>query len=375
MNTTQEIVKVPFVDLKAQYLSIQQDIDGAIAKVIQETSFIGGKFVKDFEQQFAASYGIKHCISCGNGTDSLYILMKMLGIGEGDEVITAANSWISSSETITQAGARPVFADVHPAYYSIDESKLESRITSKTKAIIAVHLQGQMCDIETIKNICDKHGLLLIEDCAQSHFSEYKGKRAGFTGIAGSFSFYPGKNLGAYGDAGCIITNDDALAEKCRMYANHGALKKHQHQMEGINSRLDSIQAAILSAKLPHIMKWTEQRIKNAALYTKHLSGITGIELPAVRPNSKHTYHLYVIRTKQRDQLMQYLKEQEIETSIHYPTALPNLPAYKYLGHQPADFPIASALQQEILSLPMYPELTEEMIIYVARAMKTFFGK
>ncbi len=269
-------MKIPFVDLKAQYQSIKPEIDGAIAKVIEKTAFIGGSFVSDFESEFAAAYGIKHVIGCGNGTDSLFILMKMMGIGPGDEVITVANSWISSSETISQTGARPVFVDAEAEYYSMNENLLEQKITAKTKAVIAVHLQGQMCNIEVIKNICDRHKISLIEDCAQSHFSEFKGKRAGFFGHAGSISFYPGKNLGAYGDAGCIITNDDALAEKCRMYAHHGALKKHQHQIEGINSRLDGLQAAILSAKLPHLASWTEKRIQNAALYNKWLTGIPG---------------------------------------------------------------------------------------------------
>jgi dTDP-4-amino-4,6-dideoxygalactose transaminase len=366
---------VPFVDLSSQYQSIKEDIDKAIANVISDTAFVGGKYVKEFEQKFAVLYGAKHVIGCGNGTDSLYIIMKMLGIGECDEVITVANSWISSSETISQTGATPVFVDVHPTYYSMDESKLQSKITSRTKAIIPVHLQGQMCDIEAIKNICDRNSLYMIEDCAQSHFSEYKGKRAGLFGIAASFSFYPGKNLGAYGDAGCMITNDNALAEKCRMYANHGALKKHQHQIEGINSRLDGLQASILSAKLPHILRWTEQRIKNASLYNKYLNGIAEINLPAVRPDTKHTYHLYVIRTKQRHALAEHLSKQGIETAIHYPTALPNLPAYRYLNHTPADFPVASQLQDEILSLPMYPELTEDMIRYVADSINTFYNK
>ncbi|HSZ32103.1 MAG TPA: DegT/DnrJ/EryC1/StrS aminotransferase family protein, partial [Puia sp.] len=199
-------MRIPFVDLKAQYHSIKNEIDGAIASVIKDTAFIGGPFVKTFENDFAKAYGVKHVIACANGTDSLYILMKMLGIGKGDEVITVANSWISSSETITQTGAKPVFVDAHPQFYSMDETLLESKINSRTKAVIAVHLQGQVCEIEKIKTICDRHGIALIEDCAQSHFSEYKGKRAGLFGIAASFSFYPGKNLGAYGDAGCMIT-------------------------------------------------------------------------------------------------------------------------------------------------------------------------
>src|SRR4030095_16674034 len=300
-------MKVPFVDLHAQYQSIKQDIDAAIGNVISDTAFIGGKYVKTFEHQFATLYGVKHVIPCGNGTDSLYILMKMLGIGNGDEVITVANSWISSSETITQAGARPVFVDVHPRYFSMDETRLEAAITPKTKAVIAVHLQGQMCDITRVQEICEQHNIHLIEDCAQSHFSTLNGKRAGLFGIAGSFSFYPGKNLGAYGDAGCIITNDDQLAERCRMFANHGALKKHHHQIEGINSRLDGLQAAILSAKLPHILDWTRSRITNAALYEKHLQGIEETKTPMVRPNSEHTYHLYVILAERRDELMVHL--------------------------------------------------------------------
>jgi dTDP-4-amino-4,6-dideoxygalactose transaminase len=366
-------MKIPFVDLKAQYLSIKKDIDQAIGQVIEETSFIGGHFVKDFEQEFAALYGVKHVVGCANGTDALYILMKMLGIGPGDEVITVANSWISSSETITQAGARPVFTDVHPEYYSLDESQLEAKITPRTKALIAVHLQGQACAMDVIREICDRHRIYLIEDCAQAHFSEFKGKRTGLHGIAGSFSFYPGKNLGAYGDAGCLMTNDDALAEKCRMFANHGALKKPDHQIEGINSRLDTIQAAILRAKLPYILKWTGQRIYNASLYDKYLADISGIVLPAKRPETKHSYHLYMIRAEKRDGLMQFLKEKGIETAIHYPVALPNLPAYKYLGHSPSDFPVASRLQQQILSLPMYPELTEDNIAYITGQIKLFY--
>lgn len=366
-------MNVPFVDLKAQYLSIKQEMDAAISQVISETAFIGGKYVKQFETDFAALYGVQHVISCANGTDSLYILMKMLGIGTGDEVITAANSWISSSETISQTGARPVFCDVDPVYYSMDEKLLEALITPRTKAVIAVHLQGQMCAIDTIKAICDRKGIALIEDCAQSHFSEYKGVRAGLTGIAGSFSFYPGKNLGAYGDAGCIITNDDALAEKCRMYANHGALKKHQHQIEGINSRMDGLQAAILSVKLPHILDWTAKRIEKAALYNKHLAGIRQITVPAVRPDTRHTFHLYMIRTPKREALMQALKDAGVETAIHYPTALPNLPAYAYLNNPPGSFPVATALQSEILSLPLFPELTEAQIEHVAEVIRSFF--
>ena len=366
-------MNIPFVDLKSQYHSIKENIDTAINSVIEQTAFIGGHYVKEFEKKFAELYGVKHVISCANGTDSLYIIMKMLGIGKGDEVITVANSWISSAETIGQTGATPVFVDVHPNYMSIDDDAIEKVITPSTKAIILVHLQGQACDLDKIESICKKHRIHLIEDCAQSHFSEFNGRRAGTVGIAGSFSFYPGKNLGAYGDAGCIITNDDEMAARFRMYANHGALIKHQHEIEGINSRMDGLQAAILTAKLPYILQWTEQRIKNAAIYDKHLAGIGDIETPNVRPNSKHTYHLYVIKAKRRNELMAYLKDKGIETAIHYPTALPNLPAYGHLGSKPTDFPVATALQAQILSLPMYPELEEAQIKYIADTIRSFY--
>ena len=366
-------MKIPFVDLKAQYFSLKTEIDAAIQNVIENTAFIGGKPVSDFESSFAELYGVKHCVSVANGTDSLYILMKMLEIGVGDEVITVANSWISSSETISQTGAKPVFVDIDPLYSTIDEALLEQAITSNTKAIMPVHLYGQMCNMDVIMQIAQKFGIPVIEDCAQSHFSEFKGNRAGTIGIAGSFSFYPGKNLGAYGDAGCIITNDIDLAEKCKMYARHGALKKHEHRIEGINSRLDGLQAAVLSAKLPHILEWTSCRIKNAALYDRYLRGIRDISIPIVRKDSKHSYHLYVIRVKERDNLVQHLKDKGIETAIHYPKALPNLKAYEYLSYKTSDFPVSSEYQNSILSLPMYPELTEEEIKYVSQAIASFY--
>ena len=300
--------------------------------------------------------------------------MKMLGIGAGDEVITVANSWISSSETISQTGAKPVFVDIDPVYYTIDEAQLESAISSKTKCIIPVHIYGQMCDIEAIMKIADKYNLPVLEDCAQSHFSSQNGKRAGLFGIAGSFSFYPGKNLGAYGDAGCIITNDDDLAYKCRLYARHGALKKHQHEIEGINSRLDGMQAAILSAKLPYILNWTEMWIRNSALYMEALADIPQVILPVGRPDTVHTFHLFVIRCEQRDELSKFLNSNGIETAIHYPTALPNLKAYHYLGHSPGDFPVASGYQDRILSIPMFSELTSDQINYIASTIRRFYN-
>jgi dTDP-4-amino-4,6-dideoxygalactose transaminase len=366
-------MKIPFVDLKAQYLSIKTEIDTAIFNVINETAFIGGKYVQDFEQAFAEKYGIKHCISVANGTDSLYIIMKMLNIGNGDEVITVANSWISTSETISQTGAKPIFIDIDKDSYTIDVTLIESKINEKTKAIIPVHLYGQACDMDELLILAERYKIPIIEDCAQSHFSEYKNRKVGTFGIAGSFSFYPGKNLGAYGDAGCIITNNSELAEKCKMYARHGALKKHNHLIEGINSRLDGIQASILLAKLPYIQEWTKKRINNAKLYYEYLKTNNDIVLPSIKENTKHSFHLFVIRTDKRNELSKYLNENGIETAVHYPVALVNMPAYAYLGIQLSDYPNSMEYQHKILSLPMYPELTEEQIFYISEKINFFF--
>lgn len=368
-------MKIPFVDLKAQYQSIKPEIDNAIANVLAETSFIGGKHVEKFEKDFASLYGIKNCISVANGTDSLFIIMKVLGIGQGDEVITVANSWISSSETISLTGASPVFVDIDENYSSIDESLIEKYITSKTKAIMPVHLQGQVCEMDKIMGIAEKYNLHVIEDCAQSHFSEFRGKRVGTFGIAASFSFYPGKNLGAYGDAGCIITNDDEIARLCKMFARHGAIEKHNHLIEGMNSRLDGLQAAILNAKLPYIKQWTEKRIEVANKYSDQLAKISKIITPKVRSNSKHSFHLYVIRHEKRDELKSYLQECGIETAIHYPNILPNLKPYKLMGFSADDYPIASSFQGKILSLPIYPEMTDEQIHYVCDCISDFNSK
>jgi dTDP-4-amino-4,6-dideoxygalactose transaminase len=365
-------MNVPFVDLKIQYKSIKSEIDPAIQSVLDETAFIGGKYVEGFERAFAEKYGMKHCVSCANGTDAIYITLKALGIGPGHEVITAANSFIATSEAISQTGARPVFVDIED-YFHIDPSKIESRITKKTKAIIPVHLFGQPADVQAVRAICEKHRLHLVEDCAQSHFATFQGQKTGTFGIAGTFSFYPGKNLGAYGDGGAILSNDDDFARNARLFANHGSLRKYVHEIEGINSRLDSLQAVVLQAKLGHIDDWNGARNSHALRYNALLGGLDQVKCPRLRPDTFHIFHLYVIRAERRDDLAAFLKTKGIATGIHYPIALPLMPAYRYLGHRPSDFPVAYARQDEILSLPMYPELGDEQIAYVADAIREFY--
>ena len=366
---------IPFVDLKAQYLAYQGEIDGAITSVLHETAFIRGRFVADFEKAYREAYGVKHCISVANGTDAIFITLKMLGIGPGDEVITTANSWIASSETITQTGARPVFVDVEDDFYCLDPAKIEARITPRTKAILPVHLLGQPAAMERILAIARTHNLFVIEDCAQAHFATFGGQRVGTIGVAGTFSFYPGKNLGAYGDAGAVVTNDDALAEKVRMFANHGAdrVNKHEHVIEGVNSRLDGLQGAILSAKLPHIGAWTQRRQEIGARYDELLSPIAEIVIPRIRPDATHVYHVYNIRAQRRDELQSFLKTQGVETTRHYPTPLPFLKAYESHGYTQADFPVAARQSREILSIPIFPEMSAPQISYVADQIKAFY--
>ena len=368
---------IPFVDLKAQYRAHKTDIDAAIAAVIESTAFIRGKFVADFEKAYAEKYGVKHCVSCGNGTDAIFITLKMLGIGAGDEVITTSNSWIASSETISLTGARPVFVDVEDDCYDLDAAQVAAAITPRTKAILPVHLLGQPAQMDAIMETARQHGLPVVEDCAQAHFATFGGRLVGTFGIAGTFSFYPGKNLGAYGDAGAIITDDDALAEKVRMFANHGAdrVNKHEHLMEGVCSRLDGLQAAILSAKLPHLDAWTRSRQERAAKYDGLLGGIAEIITPKTRAGATHVFHNYVLRAQRRDELQNFLKENGVETTRHYPVPLPFLKAYAYLGHTPADFPVVARHSREIISLPVYPELTNEQQHYVTETIRRFYAR
>lgn len=362
-------MKVPFQDLQAQYQTIKADIDGAIGEVIQDSAFVRGNYVSKFEREYSSALGIEHCVSCGNGTDAIYIALRALGIGSGDEVITTALSWIATSETITQTGAKVVFVDVEPKYFTIDPEKIEEKISKKTRAIIPVHLYGQPANMDQIIEIAKRYRLLVIEDCAQAHFAKYNNRYVGTIGDVGTFSFYPGKNLGAYGDAGALVTDSQEVATRARMFANHGALEKNYHLIEGINSRLDGLQGAILSVKLRHIDQWTRERRSKAKLYDELLAEVADIVTPESRLGVEHVYHLYVIRTKNRTGLIEEFRRSDIDYGIHYPTALPFLPAYNYLGHQPNEFPVAYKYQREIISLPLYPELTTEMLEYVFRTV------
>jgi dTDP-4-amino-4,6-dideoxygalactose transaminase len=366
-------VNIKFVDLKEQYLSIKDEIDSAIHAVIDEMAFIRGSYIRAFEQEFADLHGAQHAIAVSNGTDAIYCSLKMLGIGPGDEVIVTSSSWIASSEVITECGATVVFADIEEDYFTIDPQDVQKKITDKTKAIIAVHLYGQPANLPELKAICDEHHLYLIEDCAQAHLASMDNKLVGNWGKCGTFSFYPGKNLGSFGDAGGVITNDSKFAEQIKIYSNHGAKVKPDHVMEGRNSRMDGLQAAILSAKIPYLNEWTNSRITNAAIYNEQLENISGIQTPKVRNGAKHVYHLYVIKAAKRDDLRTFLKENDIPTGMHYPVALPFLEAYRHLGHQPSDFPNTSNVQDKIISLPMYPELPEKHIDYICKKIKEFY--
>ena len=362
-------MKVPFVDLRAQYKSIAGDIDEAIAGVIGNTAFIGGKYVGLFEEAFASYCGTRYCIGVGNGTDALYIALRALGIGKGDDVITVANSFIATAEAITMTGARVVFLDCDPLTYNMDINKITHAITPRTKAIVPVHLYGQPADMLSLKKIADKHRLFIIEDAAQAHGAEINVRRVGTFGHAGCFSFYPGKNLGAYGDAGAIVTDNEELAVKCRMIANHGRISKYDHDFEGINSRLDGLQAAVLNVKLKHIDQWTEKRRAAASRYRDLLKDTTAVT-PIEASGMRHVYHLFVIRLSNREAVMAELKAQGIDTGVHYPIALPNLRAYRSLGYAPDDFPVATKYSGKILSLPMFPELGDDQIEYVCRHLK-----
>lgn len=360
-------MRVPFVDLKAQLDSIRPEIDAGIAEVLDTTAFIQGKQVREFEAAFADYLGATHAIGVGNGTDALYLALRASGIGPGDEVITAANTFIATTEAITGVGASIVLVDIDPESYTIDPALIEAAITPRTKAIIPVHLYGQPADMATIMEIANRHNLLVIEDACQAHGAWYEGRRAGTIGHVGCFSSYPGKNLGAYGDAGVIATNDDDLAARLRMLANHGSQQKYHHEIEGWNSRLDTIQAVVLSVKLPHLDAWNERRRQHAERYSELLAG-SGVKTPTIQ-HGDHVWHLYVIETEDRDELGRRLAEQGIATGVHYPIPLHLQPAYQHLGYAAGAFPVTERVAARILSLPMFPELTDEQITLVADAV------
>jgi dTDP-4-amino-4,6-dideoxygalactose transaminase len=363
---------VPLADLRLQYQNIKREIDDAIAAVIADNAFIRGPYVDAFEKEFAAAADVKHCVSCANGTDALYLAMAALKIQAGDEVITTAQTWISTSAMITHAGATVVFADTDGVTFTIDPAAVEAAITPRTVGIIPVHLYGQPADMDAIMAIASKHKLWVIEDCAQAHLAQYRGRQVGGFGVAATYSFYPGKNLGAMGDAGAVVTNDPALAERMTMLARHGGLVKHQHRIEGINSRLDGLQAAILSAKLPHLPAWTRARQEAARIYDSGLNQIEDVVVPSVGADRSHVYHLYTIKHPRRDELAMRLNAHGVQTAINYPIALPFLEAYSRLKARPEQFPNAHRDQDRILSLPMFAEITREQQDEVIELVRAF---
>lgn len=364
-------MSIPFVDLHAQYLFLKEEIDTAIARTIADSSFVRGPDVEAFEAEYAALMQAKHCVSAANGTDTLYIAMHALNVKPGDEVIVPAQTWISTSETVGQHGAKAVFVDIDPVTHTIDPALIEAKITERTVGIIPVHLYGQAADMDPILEIARRRRLWVIEDCAQAHLATYKGAQVGTFGDVASWSFYPGKNLGAMGDAGAATTNSDDLAYKMARFARHGGIKKGDHEIEGINSRLDGLQAAILRVKLPHLRDWTAQRHAVAKRYDGLLAGIPSIATPTEATDRGHVYHLYVIETDDRDGLADALKAKGVPTVVNYKRALPFLPAYADRGHTPEDFPVAHRLQNQILSLPIFAELTQAQQDQVATAVRT----
>ncbi len=363
-------MKVPFLDLKAQYESIRDEIAVSLQEVLDRTAFAGGPFVAEFEKKFAAFCGTSYAVGVGSGTEALWLALKALDVGPGDEVITVPNTFIATTESITFCGASPVFVDIDEKTFNMDPARLEDAITPRTKAIIPVHLYGQPADMDPIMEIANSHGLFVIEDACQAHGAQYKGRPAGSIGHAGCFSFYPGKNLGAYGEAGAITTNDEELARKMRMFRDHGQKTKYYHSIVGWNARMDGFQGAVLKVKLRYLDKWNQARREHAASYGRLLQSVEGVITPAEAQYARHVYHVYAIRTENRDQLIKELGERGIACGIHYPVALHLQDAYKDLGYREGDFPIAEKCTARILSLPMYAELTDEQIENVVEQLR-----
>ncbi len=365
------MTSIPFFNLHAQYQALQQDIDSKIGDVISTSSFINGSEVSAFESHFASLHNSSDCIACGNGTDALYIALKGLDVAPGDEVITTALSWISTSEAISQCGAKPVFCDIDERTYNLDLTQIEALITERTVGILPVHLYGNPVDLESVRIICNKHNLWLLEDCAQAHLASYNDNCVGTIGDAATFSFFPTKNLGAMGDAGCILTNNTKIAKFSRLFANHGG--KNIHSFEGINSRLDNLQACVLNAKLPYLKAWTENRIGFANIYSEQLASKGDLILPNTNKNSVHVFHLYTIRSRFRDQLKDYLATRGIPTLTNYSTPLPLLPCYEKYNYSAGDFPVAFEVASTLIQLPLCPFLTVEHQSHIISSVRTFF--
>jgi dTDP-4-amino-4,6-dideoxygalactose transaminase len=365
--------QVPFVDLAAQYRTIAAEVNEATSRVIKDADFILGREVKFFEDEFAAFCEVKYAVGVDSGTSALELALRAYDIGQGDEVITAANTFIATALAISHVGAKPVLVDVDPQTHTIDVNGIASAITRRTKAILPVHLYGHPAHMEPIKQLAEKLGLVVIEDACQAHGARYKGKRAGSLGDAAAFSFYPGKNLGAYGDGGIVVTNDRQIAERLEMLRNYGQKEKYHHLFRGYNRRLDTLQAAILSVKLKYLEKWNAARRGNAKLYHDSLEG-TGVLTPVETLGVESVWHLYVIRSEHRDTLRERLESRGISASIHYPIPIHLQPAYKDLGYKRGEFPITEGLARRILSLPMYAELTSEQIDFVAQTIREFMS-
>jgi dTDP-4-amino-4,6-dideoxygalactose transaminase len=359
-------MRVPFVDLKAHHAPLMDKFDRAIREVIESSAFAGGPFVQSFEEEFADFCGSPFAIGVGNGTDALWLTLLALGIGEGDEVITVANTFIATAEAITCCRARPVFVDVDENTFTMDPAELEKSLTAKTKAIIPVHLFGQPADMDPILEFARAHGLFVIEDAAQAHGAEYKGRKAGTIGDAGCFSFYPGKNLGAFGEAGAVVTNDPELRKKIQNLRDHGQTRKYYHALMGWNCRMDGIQAAVLSTKLGHLDEANLLRREHALEYNRAFAGIDEVRTPFEANYAQHVYHVYAIRLQERDELRRHLQEKGVGCAVHYPIPIHLQEACRNLGYKEGAFPIAEHLAEEFLSLPMFPELTAEQIEYVA---------
>ena len=363
-------MKVPFLDLKVQYDALREELQIAMQEVLDRTAFAGGPFVEKFEEDFAAFCGTRHAVGVGSGTEAIWLALLALGVGQGDEVITVPMTFMATAEAITFAGGKPIFVDIEASSYTMDPGRLEQAITPRTRAVIPVHLYGQMAEMDAILAIAAKHGLPVIEDACQAHGAEYKGRKAGSLGAAGCFSFYPGKNLGAYGEAGAVVTNDGDLAKKLRVLRDHGQPRKYTHSVVGWNARMDGLQGAILRTKLKYLDAGNELRRAHAKAYTEQLSGVSGIVCPEEAPYAKHVYHVYAVRTQRRGDVMEALTAKGIGCGIHYPIPIHLQEAYQGLGLSAGDFPVSEECAAEELSLPMFPELTTEQIRYVADALR-----